>query len=137
MSSQEPPTYSQLPDTQLLIVPSSNSIQFQNGFLGVDDTNSVEGEVHVKGALPGDWSRLSVRIIAYDEQLTYKLSSEVTLTTVERDDFSTVQLASHTVELYDSLPSSAPGTSSNITTRPPITSYFSIPLTSDTPQAVR
>jgi hypothetical protein len=62
MSSQEPPTYSQLPDTQLLIVPSSNSIQFQNGFLGVDDANSVEGEVHVKGALPGDWSRLSVRI---------------------------------------------------------------------------
>ena len=58
MSTQEPPTYTQLPDTQLLIVPSSNSIQFQNGFLGVDETNSVEGEVHVKGAMPGDWSRL-------------------------------------------------------------------------------
>jgi hypothetical protein len=75
--------------------------------------------------------------IAYDEQIAYNLHREVTLTTVERDGFSTVQLASHTVELYDSLPSSAPGTSSNIATRPPTTSYFSIPLTSDTPQAVR
>jgi neural Wiskott-Aldrich syndrome protein len=74
MSSQEPPTYSQLPDTQLLIVPSSNSIQFQNGFLGVDDTNSVEGEVHVKGALPGDWSRLSVRI----SRMTNKLLTNCT-----------------------------------------------------------
>ncbi|KIM34414.1 hypothetical protein M408DRAFT_19323 [Serendipita vermifera MAFF 305830] len=119
-NTQEPPTYTQLPDTQLLIVPSSNSIQFQNGFLGVDETNSVEGEVHVKGAMPGDWSSLTISLV-----------------TVERDQSSVVQLASHTVELYDSLPSSAPGTSANIVTRPPTTSYFSIPLTTDTPQALR
>lgn len=58
----EPPTYSQLPDTQLLIIPSSNAIQFQDGFLGADERSSVEGEVHVKGAMPGDWSRLYVLV---------------------------------------------------------------------------
>jgi neural Wiskott-Aldrich syndrome protein len=58
----EPPTYSQLPDTQLLIIPSSNSIQFQDGYLGAEERSSVEGEVHVKGAMPGDWSRLWVVI---------------------------------------------------------------------------
>lgn len=58
LTTMEPPTYSQLPDTQLIIIPSSNSIQFQDGFLGVDETSSVEGEVHVKGAIPGDWNKL-------------------------------------------------------------------------------
>ena len=55
-----PPTYSRLPDTQLLVIPSSNAAQFQSGYLGVDEISSVEGEVHVKGALPGSWSRLYV-----------------------------------------------------------------------------
>jgi hypothetical protein len=58
----EPPTYSQLPDTQILIIPSSNSIQFQDGYLGAEERSSVEGEVHVKGAMPGDWTRLWVVI---------------------------------------------------------------------------
>lgn len=53
-----PPTYTQLPETQLIITPSNNATQFQNGFLGADETTSVDGEVHVKGASPGDWARL-------------------------------------------------------------------------------
>lgn len=58
MGRAEPPTYSPLPDTQLVIIPARDAIQFQNGFLGVDETSSVEGEVHVKGAKPGEWARL-------------------------------------------------------------------------------
>ncbi|KAG8832296.1 hypothetical protein FRC18_005300 [Serendipita sp. 400] len=118
-----PPIYTQLsevPAIQLLIVPSSNSIQFQNGYLGVDETSSVEGEVHVKGALPGMWNRLTIALVS-----------------VERNGIDTVQLASHTLDLFSALPLSAPGTSSNPSSSPPTTSHFSILLLSDTPQPVR
>ncbi|KAG8832723.1 hypothetical protein FRC17_000819 [Serendipita sp. 399] len=123
MSRPAPPFYSQLsgiPATQLLIVPSSNSFQFQNGYLGVDETSSVEGEVHVKGALPGMWNRLTISLVS-----------------VERSPIDTVQLASHTLELFNALPLSTPGTSSNPAASPPTTSHFSILLLNDTPQPVR
>ncbi|CAG8686978.1 4432_t:CDS:2, partial [Acaulospora colombiana] len=103
----------QLPDTQVLIVPSSNSVEFQNGYLGVDQTSSVDGE----------------------DADTYPRT--ISLVTAERDPFSEVQLASHAIELFNSLSTTTPGTSSSSNSRPPSISYFSIPLTNDLPQALR
>jgi len=53
----------------------------------MDETNSVEGEVHVEGAMPGDWSRLSVHESRMTNGYSSHSHSEVTLVTVERGGF--------------------------------------------------
>jgi len=58
MASNPPPTYTQLPDTQIIITPLPRAVQFQSGYVGAEDGSALEGEVHVKGAQPGDWTKL-------------------------------------------------------------------------------
>lgn len=72
-----PPTYSQedpttlFPGTpqngfsdqpqqpQILILPTVDAINFQNGYLGAgDERAAIEGEVHIKGADRTKWSKL-------------------------------------------------------------------------------
>lgn len=62
-----PPQYSQhggddSSSLQLLIVPALDGINFQKGYVGAEGEHAaVEGEVHLKGAKPGAWKKLSVR----------------------------------------------------------------------------
>ncbi|KAJ6509334.1 hypothetical protein C8R47DRAFT_1098337 [Mycena vitilis] len=76
MDSVPPPIYSQqLPtvhtsstsdlmlDPQILIIPSSDAINFQKGYLGADaERAAVEGEIQVKGTEPGRWARVTVSL---------------------------------------------------------------------------
>ncbi|KAF7339639.1 ARID domain-containing protein [Mycena sanguinolenta] len=77
MDPLPPPTYSQeaelsdssstsdLPlDPQILIIPSSDSINFQKGYLGADEERAaVEGEIQVKGTESGRWARVQVGFV--------------------------------------------------------------------------
>lgn len=62
-----PPRYSQhgsddLSGLQLLIVPALDGINFQKGYIGAEgERAAMEGEIHLKGAKPGAWKKLSVR----------------------------------------------------------------------------
>ena len=78
MSSSElsapPPLYAQqssLPevdphiDPQILIIPATDSLRFQQGFLGADgERAAIEGELQLKEAHSGRWRKLSVVIRA-------------------------------------------------------------------------
>ena len=57
-----PPTYEHdEPEAQIEILPASDALSFQSGYLGADDERAaMEGEVHLKGA-GGGWEKLSVR----------------------------------------------------------------------------
>lgn len=47
-------------ETQIEILPASEALSFQSGYLGADDERaSMEGEVHLKAAGSG-WEKLSV-----------------------------------------------------------------------------
>ena len=55
-----PPTYDLEHDAQIEILPASDALSFQSGYLGADDERAaMEGEVHLKGAGSG-WEKLSV-----------------------------------------------------------------------------
>lgn len=57
-----PPTYEHENDTQIEILPASDALSFQSGYLGADDERAaMEGEVHLKGAGAG-WDKLSVAL---------------------------------------------------------------------------
>jgi hypothetical protein len=46
-------------DPQILIIPSSDSINFQKGCLGADgERAAIEGEIQVKGTESGRWARV-------------------------------------------------------------------------------
>lgn len=76
--SLAPPIYSQqedVPETsntldvaldpQILIIPSSDAINFQKGYLGADgERAAVEGELQIKGAEAGRWARVQVVFIS-------------------------------------------------------------------------
>ncbi|KAG8219930.1 hypothetical protein J3R82DRAFT_928 [Butyriboletus roseoflavus] len=48
---------------QLLIVPALDGINFQKGYVGAEGEHAaMEGEVHLKGAQPGAWKKLSVSL---------------------------------------------------------------------------
>ena len=50
---------------QLLLVPALDGINFQKGYVGAEGEHAaMEGEVHLKGAQPGAWKKLSVRLIS-------------------------------------------------------------------------
>ncbi|KAJ6627123.1 hypothetical protein B0H10DRAFT_2161226 [Mycena sp. CBHHK59/15] len=68
-------------DPQILIIPSSEAINFQKGYLGADgERAAVEGELQVKGTEAGRWARysrtLSLRTIetAYHRQVELSFS---------------------------------------------------------------
>lgn len=74
--SHPPPTYSQEdpttldsgaslnnsnlpPGPEILILPTLDSINFQNGYLGAEDERAaIEGEVQIKGVEQDRWSKL-------------------------------------------------------------------------------
>jgi hypothetical protein len=52
-------------DPQILIIPATNSLRFQQGFLGADgERAAIEGELQLKGAHSDRWRKLSVVIRA-------------------------------------------------------------------------
>ncbi|KAF7320255.1 ARID domain-containing protein [Mycena kentingensis (nom. inval.)] len=122
-----PPTYSQqaqerpASDTssisdvalcpQILIVSSSDALNFQKGYLGADDERAaIEGEVQVKGADSTRWSKLTLSLRSLE-------------TAYDRE----IELGFTEVELYSSAEDSPL----------PSTFLFGIPLTEDTPQSLR
>ena len=69
--SVPPPLYAQQSasslesDPQILIIPATDSLRFQQGFLGADgERAAIEGELQLKGAHPDRWRKLSVVIRA-------------------------------------------------------------------------
>jgi hypothetical protein len=73
--SVPPPIYAQQPasspesdpqtNPQILIIPATNSLRFQQGFLGADgERAAIEGELQLKGAHSDRWGKLSVVIRA-------------------------------------------------------------------------
>jgi hypothetical protein len=59
-----PPIYSQHPvnalsEPEILIIPTGDAVNFQKGFLGAEgERAAIEGELQIKGADVGRWSRL-------------------------------------------------------------------------------
>ncbi|KAF8213270.1 hypothetical protein K438DRAFT_1565016 [Mycena galopus ATCC 62051] len=105
-------------DPQILIIPSSDSINFQKGYLGADEERAaVEGEIQIKaaGTESGRWARVQVDFVF------------LSLRTLETAFRREIELGFSQVELFDTrsdgiLPSSF---------------LFAIPLMEDTPQSLR
>lgn len=52
-------TYQQVSDPQILIVPTTNTVNFQKGFLGAEgERAAIEGELHIKGVDADQWRRV-------------------------------------------------------------------------------
>ncbi|KDQ63781.1 hypothetical protein JAAARDRAFT_148452 [Jaapia argillacea MUCL 33604] len=86
-----PPTYSQYEgvdqpadagvDPEILVIPASDSVQFQSGHLGVDgERAAVEGELHIKGAEAGRWNKVTVGLRSVES--SYGTSVELALTEI-------------------------------------------------------
>jgi hypothetical protein len=71
--SVPPPTYSQsdprtrapplpaIAQPEIIIVPPTDSMNFQKGFLGADgERAAIEGELQIKGAESSKWSKVCV-----------------------------------------------------------------------------
>ncbi|KAJ7900138.1 hypothetical protein B0H14DRAFT_3080514 [Mycena olivaceomarginata] len=128
MEPLPPPTYSQeaeMSDSsstsdltlepQILIIPSSDSINFQKGYLGADEERAaVEGEIQVKGTESGRWARVQV----------------ISLRTVETAFRREIELGFSEVELFSSFDTSSEAVL-------PSSFLFAIPLMEDTPQSLR
>lgn len=51
-------------DPQILIIPSSDAINFQKGYLGAEEERAaIEGEIQIKGAESGHWARVQVVVV--------------------------------------------------------------------------
>ncbi|KAJ7275238.1 hypothetical protein B0H12DRAFT_246989 [Mycena haematopus] len=101
-------------DPQILIIPSSDSINFQKGYLGADEERAaVEGEIQVKGTESGRWARVTV-------------SLRTSETAFRRE----IELGFSEVELFSSFDTSSEAIL-------PSSFLFAIPLTEDTPQSLR
>ena len=49
--------------TQILIIPTSDTINFQKGYVGAEgERAAIEGELQIKGAEPGQWDTVFVRL---------------------------------------------------------------------------
>ncbi|KAI6031887.1 hypothetical protein BKA83DRAFT_4206868 [Pisolithus microcarpus] len=119
-----PPLYSQFqeensvgsydtetPGVQILIVPAADGTAFQKGCLGAEGEHAaIEGEVHLKGAQPGLWKKVTV-----------------TLRTTESACGQQIELGSSEVDLLSQMP-----VSEIIPTSLP----FAIPLMPDVPQCI-
>lgn len=59
-------------DPQIYIVPAADTLTFQKGYLGAEgERAAIEGEIHVKGAQPGQWKNMSVRSLPTYHKETY------------------------------------------------------------------
>ncbi|KAJ6574911.1 hypothetical protein B0H19DRAFT_618731 [Mycena capillaripes] len=100
-------------DPQILIVPSSDAINFQKGYLGADEERAaVEGEIQVKGTEAGRWSRVTV-----------------SLRTIETAFRREIELGFSEIELFSSFDAAEVALPSSF--------LFAIPLMEDTPQSLR
>ncbi|KAF8912811.1 hypothetical protein CPB84DRAFT_1759565 [Gymnopilus junonius] len=100
-------------EPQILIIPTTDSVNFQKGFLGAEgERATIEGELQLKAVDAARWGRVVVSLRSFESAYQH----EVELSYVE-------------VELYRK---SGPGGP----TIPP-TMPFSIPLLQDTPQSIQ
>ena len=68
--SQEDPEVTRRPSngphdfgTQILIIPTTDTINFQKGYVGAEDERAaVEGELQIKGSEPGQWDKVYVSV---------------------------------------------------------------------------
>ncbi|TFY72887.1 hypothetical protein EVG20_g112, partial [Dentipellis fragilis] len=118
--SAPPPTYAQeypqddVPPAQpqILIIPTTNSLRFQQGYLGADgERAAIEGELQIKGTDESRWQKLTMELrtaeSAYDRDIELA-HTEIVLYDAERD-------------AHGPLPASFP---------------FAIPIAPDTPQCI-
>lgn len=58
-SSFQEETDTQITDPQILIIPTTDALNFQKGFLGAEDERAaIEGELQIKGIKSDDWAKL-------------------------------------------------------------------------------
>ncbi|KAJ7169686.1 hypothetical protein C8R46DRAFT_1175888 [Mycena filopes] len=100
-------------DPQILIIPSSDAINFQKGYLGAEEERAaIEGEIQIKGAESGHWARVTV-----------------SLRTLETAFHQEIELGFSEVELFSSFDADEAIVPSSF--------LFAIPLMEDTPQSLR
>ncbi|KAL4064960.1 hypothetical protein V8B97DRAFT_1196035 [Scleroderma yunnanense] len=101
------------PGVQILIVPAADDTNFQKGYLGAEGEHAaLEGEVHLKGAQPGQWKKVSIIL----RTMEVACGRQIELGT------STVDLLSHSpISESEGIPTSIP---------------FAIPLMADAPQCI-
>lgn len=126
---------------QILITPCAGATSFQNGYLGADNEHcSIEGEVQIKGTAGFDLDNmcaplvhLYVRMAPLSDYHLHHLYSSIAFRTVETVDDEEVELSVSKLILFI-VPQESTSSFSSIQT--PSTLPFSIPLTTDIPQAV-
>ncbi|KAG1833964.1 hypothetical protein EV424DRAFT_858619 [Suillus variegatus] len=97
---------------QIFIIPATDTLTFQKGYLGAEgERAAIEGEIHVKGAQPGQW----------------KHNSTVALCVIESAFGQEIELGKSEINLV-----SFTGTSDSMSS----STSFAIPLTSDAPQCI-
>ncbi|KIJ68292.1 hypothetical protein HYDPIDRAFT_81833 [Hydnomerulius pinastri MD-312] len=110
-----PPMHSdntEISGLQLLIAPAADGVNFQKGYAGAEgERAALEGEIHVKGAQPGMWKKVSVSLRTTESAQGH----EIELGAVEID------LSSYPLESDATMPTSFP---------------FAMPLTQDVPQCI-
>ncbi|KAG1826102.1 uncharacterized protein BJ212DRAFT_1444081 [Suillus subaureus] len=96
---------------QIFIIPAADTFAFQKGYLGAEgERAAIEGEIHVKGAQPGQWKYVTVALHVVESAF----GQEIELGKSE------INLVSFT------------GTSDSMSS----STSFAIPLTSDAPQCI-
>lgn len=96
---------------QIFIIPAADTLTFQKGYLGAEgERAAIEGEIHVKGAQPGQWKYVTVA-----------------LRVIESASGQEIELGSSEINLV-----SFTGTSDSMSS----STSFAIPLTSDAPQCI-
>ncbi|KAF9240917.1 hypothetical protein BU15DRAFT_45429 [Melanogaster broomeanus] len=97
---------------QLLIVPAVDGINFQKGYVGAEgERAALEGEVHIKGAQPGAWKKVSISLRTTESAHGHEIELGV----------SQIDLSSFPLVSNAAIPTSVP---------------FAIPLMPDMPQCI-
>ncbi|KAH9044742.1 hypothetical protein EDB85DRAFT_2138265 [Lactarius pseudohatsudake] len=99
-------------EPQILIIPATDSLRFQQGFLGADgERAAIEGELQIKGTDSVRWRKVTMDLrtveVAYDQ---------------------VIELSQSSIVLYES--------EDDKETLPPSSFPFALPLTPDTPQCI-
>ncbi|KAH9004283.1 hypothetical protein EDB86DRAFT_2157972 [Lactarius hatsudake] len=99
-------------EPQILIIPATDSLRFQQGFLGADgERAAIEGELQIKGSDSVRWRKVTMDLrtveVAYDQ---------------------VIELSQSSIVLYES--------EDDKETLPPSSFPFALPLTPDTPQCI-
>ncbi|KIJ21615.1 hypothetical protein PAXINDRAFT_63877 [Paxillus involutus ATCC 200175] len=103
---------SDISDLQLLILPAADGVCFQKGYVGAEgERAAMEGEVHVKGAQPGAWKKVSVCLRTTESAHGHEIELSA----------SEIDLSSSPLYSNAAIPTSFP---------------FAIPLMPDVPQCI-